>query len=194
MADLMKRESGELSQVSAMVRELLSPILESIGTMLEHNTRAMEQIAAAQQATSERIAALEKRVRLQTPLSRSQEKCVNDAIRRRARELLEPRGWDRDRKAVNKLSGVIRRGVLARYGVSCLREAPAYDYETIMTQVGIYNDRIVLRDVEREARGRAEALLERVEPDAGGDGVPPTTGRGDQPGERPVPVAEGVKQ
>ena len=175
MTDIEKRADAALTPetaqiVSVVVRDMMAPIMESIGKMLEHNTQAMEQIAAAQQITSERIAALEKRVRLQTPMSASQERCINGAIRTRARELLDARGFSEDRKAVTKLCGIIRRSVLARYGVGSLREAPAYDYETAMKQVGIWNDRIAIRDIEKEARSRAGMALATTERPAGVDG------------------------
>ena len=167
MTDIVKREDALTPEtakvVSLVVRDMMAPIMETIGKMLEHNTQAMEQIAAAQQITSERIASLEKRVRLQTPLSKSQENCINGAIRARARDLLDPRGYSEDKKAVTKLCGIIRKSVLARYGVGSLREAPAYDYDVAMKQIAMWNDRIALRDVEKEARARENQALEASE-------------------------------
>ena len=162
MTDLTRREETGLSAetarvVSAIVRDLMAPVMESIGKMLQHNTEAMEQIAAAQQMTSQRIAELEKRVRLQTPMSKTQEKYINDAIRTRARELLDGRGLAEDKKAITRVAGAIRKSVLARYGVSSLREAPAYDYETALKQVGIWNDALRIRDAVREAEKRTKA-------------------------------------
>ena len=173
MTDIVKREgaTSALPQetvqiISLVVRDMMAPVMESISKMLANNTQAMEQIASAQQITSERIAALEKRVRLQTPLSKSQENCINGAIRARARELLDPRGFAEDKKAVTKLCGIIRKSVLARYGVGSLREAPAYDYETAMKQVGMWNDRLAIRDVEKEARAREAAMALAEQPAA----------------------------
>lgn len=184
MTDIVRRDETSLSPetvdvISVVVRDMMAPVMESIGKMLANNTQAMEQIAAAQQITSERIASLEKRVRLQTPLSKSQENCINGAIRARARELLDPHGFSEDKKAVTKLCGIIRKSVLARYGVGSLREAPAYDYETAMKQVGMWNDRLAIRDVEKEARNRAEADLAMVEQPAGVDGTPADAGQAD---------------
>lgn len=184
MDELMKREGAPLSPetveiVSVVVRDMMAPIMQSIAKMLEHNTQAMEQIAAAQQMTSDRIAALEKRVRLQTPLSKSQENCINGAIRARARELLDAHGHADDKKAVTKLCGIIRKAVLARYGVSSLREAPAYDYETTMNQVKMWRDVFAIRDVEKEARAREEAALALAEQPAGADGIPAGAGQDD---------------
>lgn len=182
MTDIVKRDDAPLAPdtveiISLVVRDMMTPVMESITKMLANNTQAMEQIAAAQQITSERIASLEKRVRLQTPLSKSQENCINAAIRARARELLDPRGFSEDKKAVTKLCGIIRKSVLARYGVGSLREAPAYDYETAMKQVAIWSDRLAIRDVEREARSREEAALALAEQSAGVDGTPADAGQ-----------------
>lgn len=140
--------------VRAMIRPVMEPIMQSIGEMLQRNTQAMEQIAAAQQLTSERIAALEKRVRLQTPMNAAQVRYLNDEIRRKAREILSGKGCGDDTKAVNKLAAAIRKSVLVRYGISNLREAPAYDYETALKQIAGYNDMLTIRDVVREARAR----------------------------------------
>lgn len=186
-----KRLPGETMEVvSAVVQEMMTPIMEGIGRMLKQNAEAMEQIAATQKMTSERIASLERQVRLQKPLSKAQEKCVNDAIRARARELLDRKGYAWDRRAVTKLGGAIRRSVLARYGVGSLREAPAYDYEIALKQVGMWNDLLTLRDVTEEARARAE--LERAmaaaERQAGADGAAAETAVADPAGELDVPA------
>ncbi len=171
MNELTTREDMNLSPqtvevVSVVVRDIMAPLMESIGKMLKHNTEAMEQIASAQQMTSQRIADLEKRVRLQTPMSRTQERYVSDAIRARARELLEGKGFADDKKAVTKLGNAIRKSVLTRWGVSSLREAPSYDYETALKQIGMWNDLIAVRDVTKEARKRAEhvAMAEAEQP------------------------------
>lgn len=160
MDEISKRGEESLSPqtaqiVSVVVRDIMGPLMENIGKMLRHNTEAMEQIAAAQQLTSQRISDLEKRVRLQTPMTKAQEKYINDAIRMRARELLDGRGLSDDRKAVTKLGNAIRRSVLARWGVNSLREAPAYDYETAIGQIGMWNDAMAVRDIVKEARSRA---------------------------------------
>ena len=78
--------------VSAIVQEMMAPVMENLGLILERNNQAMERIAATQQMMSTRISDLEKQVRLKTPMSRAQERCINDAIRGRARELLDGKG------------------------------------------------------------------------------------------------------
>lgn len=144
----------EVQIVAAVVRQIMAPVMESIGAILERNSQAMERIAASQQMMSARISELEKQVRLKTPMSRTQENYVNGAVRAKARELLEARGFVDDRKAVTQLGGMIRKSVLQRYGVSTLREAPAYDYETVLDQVRFWNDLPAIREVIREAEAR----------------------------------------
>ena len=137
--------------ISIAVQAIVAPVMENIGKILQNNTQAMERIAAAQQLMSARISELEKQMRLKTPFSRAQEKHVNDAIRQRAREILDGKGFGEDRKAVTKLAGIIRKSVLARYGVDSLREAPAYDYETALEQVKLWNNLVAIRDVVKGA-------------------------------------------
>lgn len=161
----------QIQVVSAVVREMMAPVMENIGKILQHNTEAMERIAATQQMMSTRISDLEKQVRLKTPMSRAQEKRINDAIRQRARELLDEKHYADDKKAVTKLGGMIRKSVLTRYGVDSLREAPAYDYDVALEQVKNWRDMLAIRDVSKEARERAEMAMAAAEQPAGVDGV-----------------------
>lgn len=187
--ELSRREDALPEQtmeiVSAVVREMMAPIMESFGRMLRQNAEALEQMAATQKLTSDRITSLERQVRLQKPLSRAQERCVNDAIRARARALLDKYGISGDRRAATKLGNAIRRSVLARYGVSSLREAPAYDYEVAMEHVGMWNELLTVLDVVKEARARAELEqgVEAVERDAGVDAGKQVSKVDDQGGE-----------
>lgn len=142
--------------VAVAVREIVTPVMTAMAEMLDRNNQALERIAASNAAMAARIGELEKQVRLKTPLSRGQEKHVNDAIKARAAELMESKGYGADRKAVTKVAGMIRKSVLARYGVGTLREAPACDYEVALEAAKRWNDIIALRDVVKEAKRRAE--------------------------------------
>lgn len=159
----------EMQMISSVVRQIMEPVMVSLGEILERHSQAMERIAATQQMMSTRISDLEKQVRLKTPMSKAQETYINGAIRERARELLDSRGFADDRKALTKLGGRIRRSVLARYGVNSLREAPAYDYETALDQVKYWNDMPAIRDVVKEAQARADVAVEAAEPAADED-------------------------
>lgn len=144
------------SAVAAAVTEIMRPILESIGTLLKNNTEAMEQIATSQDVIRNRMEALEKQVRLQTPVTDRQAKYLADKARDRARSLLDKKGID-ERKAVTKLAGIIKKDVIARYGVGSLREIPRCEYNVAMGQMETWMNGLAVLDIAREARKRAEA-------------------------------------
>lgn len=145
-----------VQQLSQAVQGMIAPVFEQFGAILERTNQAIERIAASNAMMNARITELEKQVRLQKPVSRSQENYINEAIRKRARELLDAKGCADDRKAVTKLGSAIRKAVLSRHGAGSLRDVPAYDYETTLEQVGGWNDFMAVRDVAREAMKRAE--------------------------------------
>lgn len=184
MTDIIKGPDRQISAenaelIGAVVREMLTPILQSLGKMLENNTAAMDQIAQAQQIASDRLEALEKQVRLNTPVTGAQVKYLNEAIRQKARECLDRKGFADDRTAVNRLAAAIRKSVLARYGIGGLREIPRHEYPVAMSQIGMWADALTLRDVVKEARERVEA----AQLAAGADGAPAAAGTAHQPGE-----------
>lgn len=153
-------ETGALTipveNLGQIVTELMGPVMKTIGKLLENNTAALEQLAAAQSIQNDRLAALEKQIRLQTPISSKQAQYINDAIRCRARELLDKRGVD-DRKACVKLGNSIRKSVLSRYGVANLREIPQHEYPIALQQIGMWNEALTVRDVVKEARSLSTA-------------------------------------
>jgi len=167
-APMMTEE--QMQFVSAIMQQMMAPVMENMVKMLERNNQAMERIAATQQMMTTRISDLEKQVRLKTPLSRAQENYVNNAVRARARELLESKGHADDKKAVTKLGGMIRKSILERYGVTSLREAPAYDYETMLDHVNYWNTPALVREVAKEAQKREEMAMAAAEQPAGVDG------------------------
>lgn len=142
-------------ELSGVIAEIMRPLFQTIGKMLENNTAAMEQISAAQSVTNDRLNAMEKQIRLQTPVSGKQVSYLNEAIRARARALLDKRGIE-DAKAVTRLGNAIRRAVLSRYGVASLREIPRHEYGVAMSQIEIWSDALTIRDMVKEARSRAE--------------------------------------
>ena len=144
-----------LDSLGQIVAELMRPVMQTVGQLLENNTAALEQLSSAQSIQNDRLEALEKQIRLQTPVSSKQVTYLNDAIRSRSRELLDKREID-DKKAVTKLGNQIRKAVLSRYGISSLREIPKHEYNVALSQVSMWNDVLVVRDVVKDARNRME--------------------------------------
>ena len=143
--------------LSGVITEMMRPVMQTIGKMLENNTAALEQLSAAQSVQNDRLEALEKQIRLQTKVDGKMASYLNDAIRGHSRELLDKRGFADDRKAVTKLGNAIRKDVLMRYGVSSLRDVPKHEYNVALNMIGMWNDLLTVRDVVNDARARKEA-------------------------------------
>lgn len=143
------------AMLSHVITELMRPVMQTIGKMLENNTAALEQLSAAQSIQNDRLEALEKQIRLQTPVTSKQVSFLNDAIRQRARYLLDKKGID-DKKAITKLGGMLRKSVLARHGIGNVREIPRHEYSVDMSYIETWNDVLSVHDIVKEARARAE--------------------------------------
>ncbi len=152
-----RRESGAIlvtpEVLSGVVKELLQPVMQSMAKILENNTAALEQLSSAQSVQNDRLEALERQIRLQTKVDSKQASYLNNAIRQRSRELLSKREIE-DKKAVTKLGNHIRRAVLARYGISSLRDVPKHEYTVAMQQIEIWNNALLVGDVVKDARER----------------------------------------
>ena len=191
--DLMDRRDALVSEdddsgaaLGNMIREILSPMLEAMTHFMRNNTEALDRIAATQKIQADRMEALEKQIRLNTPITKQQEKYLSDAIKAKARELLFKRGIEDD-KATRKLGVSIRKSVLARYGITSMREIPKHEYSVAMSQISMWNDMMCVRDAAKEARERDGFKRNSVggpESPANMDGGQADAGARDQYGER----------
>lgn len=143
------------SMLSHIITELMRPVMQSMGKILENNTAALEQLSSAQSIQNDRLEALEKQIRLQTPVTSKQVTYLNDAIRQRARSLLDKKGIE-DKKAITKLGNMIRKSVLSRHGIGNIREIPRHEYSVDMSYIGTWNDVLAVHDVVKDAKSRAE--------------------------------------
>ena len=150
---LMLLGSDDLGQ---MLTTMMQPILNAMGTMIKNNTEAIDRMAAGMTMMSDRMEALEKQVRLNTPIDSRQERYLQSAMKDRARELLDKRGLADDKKAVKKLTAAIRKSVLARYGIGTVREIPKHEYNVAMGQISSWMDMLLIRDIAKEAREHAQ--------------------------------------
>lgn len=170
--------SSDPQELSILVQEMMGPLVEAMGKLLERNNQALQQLAATQAVQNDRLEALEKQIRLNTPVTPQMVRYMNDAIKARARELLQKREIE-DAMAIRKLGNHIRKGVLSRYGVSALAEIPRHEYSVAMGQIGMWNDAMKVFDVVKEARNRAEIVVVIGQP-AGVDGEEAPSGQVDQ--------------
>lgn len=69
---LLKEKEGnngilvDPNSLGQIVAEIISPVMKTIGKLLENNTAALEQLSSAQSVQNDRLEALEKQIRLQT--------------------------------------------------------------------------------------------------------------------------------
>ena len=153
--------------IPAIVQHMMGPLVEAMGKLLENNTAALQQLSAAQQVQNDRLEALERQIRLNTPVTRQQVRYLSAAMKEHALELLDKSSVS-DPKAVRKLVGIIKKDVLSHYGITALEEIPKHEYNVSMHNIGTWNNMRIVREVVKEARKReeeaAEAALADVEP------------------------------
>ena len=139
--------------VASVVEQIMRPMLESMGAMMQRMSEAVEHIATSQDVMRNRLEALEKQSRLETPVTDRQAKYLAEAAREKAAEILAKKDVT-DKKAVAKLAGVIRKAVMQRYGKGSLREIPRCEYNVAMSQIESWNRAGEVVRIVSEARER----------------------------------------
>lgn len=145
--------------VASVVEQIMRPMLESMGAMMQRMSEAVEHIATSQDVMRNRLEALEKQSRLETPVTDRQAKYLAEAAREKAAEILAKKDVT-DKKAVAKLAGVIRKAVMQRYGKGSLREIPRCEYNVAMSQIESWNRAGEVVRIVSEARERTGAAHE----------------------------------
>lgn len=102
----------------------------------------MRGMANMLRATNERMASLEREVKLLTKVTPAQAGAINEAIRVRAAELCEAyRAQGCERAAAN----AIRRAVRLTTGTNSVRDLPRCEYSVAMEQVRMWDDRKTMK-------------------------------------------------
>ena len=132
-------ENRELMQLSDRAPATLpAEIQAALGQMGE----IMRGMADMLRATNERMASLEREVRLLTKVTPAQANAINEAIRQRAAELCESyRAQGCEKAAAN----AIRRAVRLTTGTNSVRELPRCEYGVAMEQVRMWDDRKTMK-------------------------------------------------
>lgn len=148
---------GEVSTqvVASVVEQIMRPMLESMGSLMKRMSEAVEHIATAQDVMRNRLEALEKESRLNTPVTDTQARYLAAAAKDKAVDILSRKGMT-DKKAITKLAGMIRKAVLQRYGKGSLREIPRCEYGVAMSQIESWNKATEVAKIVLEAQARQE--------------------------------------
>lgn len=110
---------------------------------------AFQQMAASMQATHERMAALERQVRLLEKVTPSQEKALHAAIRLQALQLCQRY---RCPGAEKQVAAQIRKALRLQTGTRSMRELPRCEYPVAMTHIGIWNDAETMMNIRKKGR------------------------------------------
>ena len=145
MNDLIRMDEQAVGEV---LHAMMMPIVEPLAIMLKQSTEAIERLSATQSIMAKQIEALEKQVRMNTPVTSVQTRYLNNAIRDKAAETIERFGRS-DKAARDALARRIRRDILIRSGISSMRELPKCEYEVALKQISTWNNAIVIRDIVR---------------------------------------------
>ena len=132
-------ENRELMQLSDRAPATLPAEMQAaLGQMGE----IMRGMADMLRATNERMASLEREVRLLTKVTPAQANAINAAIRQRAAELCESYRAQGCEKAT---ANAIRRAVRLTTGTNSVRELPRCEYSIAMEQVRMWDDRKTMK-------------------------------------------------
>lgn len=144
MNDLMINNNA----VGEMIHGMMMPIIEPLCMMLKQNTEALERISATLNLQGKQIEALEKQVRMNTPVTSVQARYLNNAIKEKASLVLEKYGRE-DKTARDALARKIRKDILIRSGIASMRELPKCEYDVALKQIETWNNAITIRDIIR---------------------------------------------
>lgn len=132
-------ENREMMQLSTCTAPALPAEMQAaLGQMGE----IMRGMADMLRSTNERMASLEREVRLLTKVTPAQANAINGAIRQRAAELCENYRAQGCEKAT---ANAIRRAVRLTTGTNSVRELPRCEYSVAMEQVRMWDDRKIMK-------------------------------------------------
>ena len=111
----------------------------------------MRGMADMLRATNERMAALEREVRLMTKVTPAQASTINEAIRARAAEIcVQYRAQGHEKATAN----AIRRAVRLITGINSIRELPRCEYSIAMEQVQMWDDYKTMKAIKAKGASK----------------------------------------
>ena len=140
-------ESRELMQIAPGTPSTLPAEVQATLAQMGDIMRGMANML---RATNERMASLEREVKLLTKVTPAQASAINEAIRQRAAELCENyRAQGCEKAAAN----AIRRAVRLTTGTNSVRDLPRCEYSVAMEQVSMWDDRKVMKSLRAKVNG-----------------------------------------
>lgn len=120
--------------VETAMAQYMAPMVATYNAM----TEAMGQMAQSMRAMQESMDAMRKDAMWRTPLSGTQKRHLNAAIREKAEQTATRRRLPPD--SVKEATADIRKKLCRRWGVRSIGEIPACEYAAAMDTVGYWDD------------------------------------------------------
>ena len=134
-------ENREMMQPTAALpaipEQRLAQLPPEVVQVFQQMAQATVSMANMLRATNERMASMEREIRLLTKVTPAQASAINAAIRERAAALC---GSYRAAGCEKAVANAIRRAVKLTTGVSNVRELPRCEYTVAMQQVQLWDD------------------------------------------------------
>lgn len=146
-------ENRELIQPTAALpaipEQQLAQLPPEVAQAIQQMAQAAMSMATMLRATNERMASMEREIRLLTKVTPAQASAINAAIRARAAELC---GSYRAAGCEKAVANAIRRAVRLTTGVTSVRELPRCEFTVAMQQVQLWDDYKVMKAIKLKAK------------------------------------------
>lgn len=104
----------------------------------------MQEVVNQMQAQTNRIEALEKQVRLNTPMTGAQVKYIKAGMKEKATELILDAGG-KEKGTINKAARAIKTDVLRQFGAGNISEIPRHEYQACRNYIDSWTNRRLIR-------------------------------------------------
>lgn len=131
-----------IAQITQIVGQGTYQIVKPLIELVQQNAAEQRE---AQQLTNERIDALEKQMRYNTPVTPVQVKYIKAEIKERSAAILEEKSISK--RGARDMSAAIKKELLKEFGVSCVNEIPKCDYRLAMDWIGAWMNPKVVRAI-----------------------------------------------
>lgn len=146
------REMMQPAALPAIPEQQLAQLPPEVVQVFQQMAQATVSMANMLRATNERMASMEREIRLLTKVTPAQASAINAAIRERAAALC---GSYRAVGCEKAVANAIRRAVKLTTGVSNVRELPRCEYTVAMQQVQLWDDYKAMKAIK--AKGGIKA-------------------------------------
>lgn len=146
MDEIIRVEPNVQEIAVGPVGEDLAPVLVAVNQLAQ----AMQSMGDMMRMTGERMSAMERELKLLTPVTGVQKGAIHTAIRERAAELCESYHAAGCEKSV---CAAIRRELRLQFGINNISSLPRCEYQVAMQSVALWDDYKAMKGIKAKANG-----------------------------------------